>query len=236
MTPEEIRTAADRYANGETQAALAAEYGVSEATMFRRLAAVWRCRRWRARPSARRPAGLSRPTGSGRPIGQGSDSEGQIIIVIGGPSNAHPPPAEGPAQIRYTCCTSISRWVVAILGGGPLFGTDHARCCSSALDAAADTPRYADPLWSGLKTDSLRHFTGKEVSPMGREGPERRLVAPLNACPLPPWMQERSSLSVYLSFMGASLRNRGQSSARHGITSPQPTRRYTRAPRFGTGR
>jgi len=40
MTPEEIRTAADRYANGETQAALAAEYGVSEATMFRRLAAV----------------------------------------------------------------------------------------------------------------------------------------------------------------------------------------------------
>ena len=32
MTPEEIRTAADRYANGETQAALAAEYGVSEAT------------------------------------------------------------------------------------------------------------------------------------------------------------------------------------------------------------
>jgi len=147
------------------------------------------------------------------------------------------PSAEGPAQIRYTCCTSISRWVVAILGGGPLFGTDHARCCSSALDAAADTPRYADPLWSGLKTDSLRHFTGKEVSPMGREGPERRLVAPLNACPLLPRMQERSSLSVYLSFMGASLRNRGQSSARHGITSPQPTRRYTfRAPRFGTGR
>jgi len=40
MTPEEIKTAADRYANGETQAALAAEYGVSEATMFRRLAAV----------------------------------------------------------------------------------------------------------------------------------------------------------------------------------------------------
>jgi len=90
--------------------------------------------------------------------------------VIGGPSNAHPPPAEGPAQIRYTCCTSISRWVVAILGGGPLFGTDHARCCSSALDAAADTPRYADPLWSGLKTDSLRHFTGKESEPNGPRG------------------------------------------------------------------
>jgi DNA invertase Pin-like site-specific DNA recombinase len=40
MTPEEIRTAADRYAKGETQAELAAEYGVSESTIFRRLAAV----------------------------------------------------------------------------------------------------------------------------------------------------------------------------------------------------
>ena len=88
-----------------------------------------------------------------------------------------------------------------------------------------------------LKLTACDISPGKKVSPMGREGPERRLVAPLNACPLLPRMQERSSLSVYLSFMGASLRNRGQSSARHGITSPQPTRRYTfRAPRFGTGR
>ena len=38
MTPEEIKTAAERYANGETQAELAEVYGVSEATMFRRLA------------------------------------------------------------------------------------------------------------------------------------------------------------------------------------------------------
>jgi DNA invertase Pin-like site-specific DNA recombinase len=38
MTPEQIKVAADRYAKGETQAALAAEYGCSEATMYRALA------------------------------------------------------------------------------------------------------------------------------------------------------------------------------------------------------
>jgi DNA invertase Pin-like site-specific DNA recombinase len=37
LTPEQIRTAAERYAKEETQAELAREYWVSEATMYRAL-------------------------------------------------------------------------------------------------------------------------------------------------------------------------------------------------------
>jgi DNA invertase Pin-like site-specific DNA recombinase len=37
LTPEQIRKAAERYHKGETQAELAAVYGVSEATMYRAL-------------------------------------------------------------------------------------------------------------------------------------------------------------------------------------------------------
>jgi DNA invertase Pin-like site-specific DNA recombinase len=38
LSPEQLKVAADRYAKGETQAAIAADYGCSEATMYRALA------------------------------------------------------------------------------------------------------------------------------------------------------------------------------------------------------
>jgi hypothetical protein len=103
-------------------------------------------------------------------------------------------------------------------GGAPyLFGfhkVGHGRKNRAATARCYSMPGITCARWtpprSGLKLTACDISPGKK--PNGPRGPERRLVAPLNACPLLPRMQGAASLSV-----SASLRNRGQ--FRHGITT-----------------